>query len=65
MKYKRLDFIQDFLGHQSVLATEIYARVGSKQKRATLEKVYVDVINKEAPSWDNNTDLLTWLKEFK
>jgi integrase/recombinase XerD len=60
-----LVYIRDILGHRSVETTEIYARVDSKQKREALEKAYVDVITKESPIWDNNLNLLTWLKDFK
>lgn len=60
-----LVYIRDFLGHESVLTTEIYARADSKQKREAIEKAYVDIIKKETPTWVENDNLLTWLKNFK
>jgi integrase/recombinase XerD len=42
-----LVYIRDILGHLSIQTTEIYASVGSKQKRNALEKVYVDVNSNE------------------
>ena len=60
-----LVYIRDFLGHESVLTTEIYARVDSKQKREAIEKAYVEIIKKETPTWIENDDLLEWLKSFK
>lgn len=60
-----LVYIRDFLGHESVTTTEIYARVDSKQKREAIEKAYVGIIKKETPSWMTNDNLLEWLKSFK
>lgn len=60
-----LVYIRDFLGHKSVLTTEIYARADSKQKREAIEKAYVGIIKKETPSWIENDNLLEWLKSFK
>ena len=60
-----LVYIRDILGHESVLTTEIYARVDSKQKREAIESAYVGVVSKESPKWVANDDLLSWLKGFK
>lgn len=60
-----LVYIRDFLGHESVLTTEIYARADSKQKREAIEKAYVNIIKKETPAWIENDNLLEWLKGFK
>lgn len=59
-----LIYIRDILGHVSVETTEIYARADSKQKREAIEKAYVDVVNKEEPAWENNENLLNWLKNL-
>lgn len=59
-----LVYIRDILGHESVQTTEVYARVDSKHKRDAIEKAYCDVINKEVPEWNNNENLITWLKNF-
>jgi integrase/recombinase XerD len=59
-----LIYIRDILGHVSVQTTEIYARADSKQKREAIEKAYVDVAPKEDPVWENNENLLGWLKSF-
>ena len=60
-----LVYIRDFLGHESVQTTEIYARADSKQKREAIEKAYVNIIKKETPAWIENKNLLEWLKNFK
>lgn len=59
-----LVYIRDILGHASVQTTEIYARADSKLKREAIEKAYVDVTPKEEPFWENNENLLNWLKSF-
>ncbi|WP_258000362.1 tyrosine-type recombinase/integrase [Bacillus sp. Marseille-P3661] len=59
-----LVYIRDFLGHSSVQVTEVYAKTDSKEKREAIEKAYVDVTPKEESIWENNTDLLAWLKRF-
>ena len=59
-----LVYIRDILGHASVQTTEVYARADSKLKREAIEKAYVDVTPKEEPFWENNENLLSWLKSF-
>lgn len=59
-----LVYIRDILGHVSVQTTEIYARADSRQKRKAIEQAYIDVIPKEMPVWENNNNLLGWLKSF-
>lgn len=60
-----LVYIRDILGHESVVTTEIYARVDSKQKREAIEKAYTDVVKKEMPRWQEDKNLLNWLRNFK
>lgn len=59
-------YIRDFLGHVSVQTTEIYARADSKQKREALEKVYVNLSPdiSQKGEWEQNKDILQWLKGF-
>lgn len=59
-----LVYIRDILGHVSVQTTEIYARADSRQKREAIENAYVDLTPKQNPIWENNNDLLGWLKSF-
>jgi site-specific recombinase XerD len=59
-----LVYIRDILGHASVQTTEIYARADSRQKREAIERAYTDVAPKEVPIWENNDNLLSWLKSF-
>jgi len=59
-----LVYIRDLLGHVSIKTTEVYARADSQMKRNALEKAYQVVPCSEMPIWQQNHDLLKWLKEL-
>jgi integrase/recombinase XerD len=59
-----LVYIRDLLGHINIKTTEVYARADSLMKRNALEKAYQDVSPSEMPIWQQNHDLLKWLKEL-
>jgi integrase/recombinase XerD len=59
-----LTYIRDFLGHSTVLTTEIYARADTEMKRKALESAYVELGTEKMPSWENNGDLMNWLQEL-
>ncbi len=56
--------IRDFLGHESVTTTEIYARIDNKQKREAIEKTSLSLSPEDAPSWQKNRGLLEWLENL-
>ena len=58
-----LVWIRDLLGHESIQTTEIYARTASKIKTEAIEKASETLNpNPEISSWNENKDLLSWLK---
>jgi len=57
-------YIRDILGHTSVLTTEIYIRADSKLKRKALESTYTSILPNTQPKWENNPELLAWLKNL-
>lgn len=60
-------YIRDFLGHESVKTTEIYAKADGKSKREALEAAYSAAIedsNVPDSSWHNDTDLMEFLKKL-
>ena len=59
-----LIYIRDLLGHVNVSTTEHYARTNSQMKRKALEAVYMEVVKQNVPVWDENKDLMNWLKEL-
>ncbi len=59
-----LVYIRDLLGHVSVKTTEVYARADSRIKRQALEQAYEPVTMSQMPVWQENADLLKWLKSL-
>lgn len=56
-----LEIIRDFLGHEDVKTTQIYARANLEMKRKALEKVADASALPEVPSWQRDNTLLEWL----
>jgi len=59
-----LDMIRDFLGHVDVKTTQIYARANLEMKRNALEKISDPSPVRSIPSWQQNKDLLDWLRSL-
>ncbi|MCL6445471.1 MAG: site-specific integrase [Alicyclobacillus sp.] len=59
-----LVYIRDLLGHVSVKTTEVYARADSMMKRNALESAYQATSPSEMPVWQQNHELLMWLKQL-
>jgi site-specific recombinase XerD len=59
-----LDMIRDFLGHEDVKTTQIYARANLEMKRNALEKISEPSSVQTIPSWQQNKDLLDWLRSL-
>jgi len=57
-----LIYIRDFLGHYSVTTTEIYARVNNESTRQALLKVSSQYMTSEVPVWNQDKNLLEFLK---
>ncbi len=54
-------YIKDFLGHEDISTTEIYAKASIETQRKALEKHSL-VMPPATPSWVTDTDTLEWLK---
>src|SRR5437762_5378930 len=59
-----LDMIRDFLGHVDAKTTQIYARANLEMKRNALEKISEPSSVQTIPSWQQNKDLLDWLRSL-
>jgi site-specific recombinase XerD len=59
-----LIYIRDFLGHSDVSTTEVYARADSEMKRKALEESYKDLYTEEMPKWEDDENLMQWLKDL-
>jgi site-specific recombinase XerD len=58
-----LVYIRDFLGHGSVVTTEMYAKASPELKRRALEKAGAEIIKKSRYAPKMKKNLLDWLKE--
>jgi site-specific recombinase XerD len=59
-----LVYIRDFLGHSSVTTTEIYARIGTRQKLEAIEKTSLTPDLETLPIWQRNKGVLQWLESL-
>jgi len=59
-----LIYIRDFLGHYSVTTTEVYARVNNESTRQALLKVSSQPLDTPVPIWNQDRDLLEFLKDL-
>lgn len=59
-----LVYIRDLLGHVSITTTEVYARADSEMKRKALETAYPQSASATMPPWQQDSDLLAWLKSL-
>lgn len=60
-----LIYIRDFLGHEDIKTTEIYAKSDTELKRIAIENAYPDLIDSTLPDWSKDTSLLEWLSSLK
>lgn len=60
-------YIRDFLGHESVKTTEVYAKADGKSKREALEAAYsasIEDSNIPKSSWNEDNNLMAFLKKL-
>ena len=60
-----LIYIRDFLGHEDIKTTEIYAKSDTELKRKAIENAYPDLIDSTLPDWSKDSVLLDWLSNLK
>jgi len=53
-----LVYIRDFLGHEDIETTQVYAKADPEIKRKALVSTFDDQLPKAMPSWKDNPDLL-------
>lgn len=59
-----LIYIRDFLGHEEISTTEVYARCDGKMKREAFESAYSDTHSAKLPVWQQDVNLMSWLKSL-
>lgn len=57
-----LVYIRDFLGHESVTTTEIYARASTEAKRQAIEAAEANIVPESPYEEDQRADLVAWLR---
>lgn len=60
-----LIYIRDFLGHEDIKTTEIYAKCDTELKRQAIENAYPTLIDSNLPDWNRDAALLDWLSTLK
>ena len=58
-----LIYIRDFLGHESITTTEIYAKANTDIKRKACENLSNELLYNDFYDNETKNELLTWLKE--
>ncbi|MHB1179007.1 MAG: tyrosine-type recombinase/integrase, partial [Daejeonella sp.] len=56
--------IRDFLGHKSVLTTEVYARTNPKYTFEAVKNAYKNITADNIPAWEGNDELMVILKSL-
>lgn len=59
-----LIYIRDFLGHESVTTTEIYARASTEAKRRAIEAAEQNIVPQSPYGKEQRADLLSWLRNL-
>lgn len=59
-----LIYIRDFLGHESVTTTEIYARASTEAKRRAIEAAEQNIVPHSPYGEEQRADLLSWLRKL-
>jgi site-specific recombinase XerD len=60
-----LIYIRDFLGHEDIKTTEIYAKCDTELKRKAIENAYPELVDANLPDWSEDRSLLEWLSKLK
>ena len=60
-----LIYIRDFLGHEGIKTTEIYAKCDTELQRRAIENAYPDLVDNNLPDWNKDAALLDWLSSLK
>lgn len=58
-------YIRDFLGHEDISTTMIYARADSRKKNEVINNLAPKLIEENYVDWSKDQDLLDFLNSFK
>ena len=60
-----LIYIRDFLGHEDVKTTQVYAKANPELKRDAIVKAHTDDSVPQLPAWQDNPGLMKFLKSMR
>lgn len=60
-----LIYIRDFLGHEDIQTTEIYAKCDTEHKRKAIESAYPELFKSDFLDWSKDENLLDWLSSLR
>ena len=61
---KNLIYIRDFLGHESIETTQVYAKANPEARRKALEIMDKKMNTPQMPDWNDDSDLIAFLKSL-
>lgn len=61
---KNLIYIRDFLGHESIETTQIYAKANPEARRKALETMDKKMKTPSMPDWNDDPDLMAFLRDL-
>lgn len=56
-----LIYIRDYLGHESIETTQVYARANPKAKRKAIKEMELSYPSPALPDWNDDPDLMKFL----
>ncbi len=59
-----LIYIRDFLGHESIETTQVYAKANPEAKRKAIETMESNAPKTSMPDWNDNPDLMEFLRSI-
>lgn len=59
---KNLIYIRDFLGHESIETTQVYAKANPEARREALTTMQIKMKTPDMPDWNDDHDLKAFLK---
>ena len=61
---KNLIYIRDFLGHESIETTQVYAKANPEARRKALETMDTRMNTPAMPDWNDDPDLKSFFKDL-
>ena len=60
-----LIYIRDFLGHESIETTQVYAKANPEARRKAIEKMESRTASASMPDWNENPDIISFLHSLR